>query len=135
MPKVLLETAEQLQDRWEEQARYAREILAEIDAKGPFGDPPELRRLKGRIRRGEARDACHALGLSVEAHPLPRPAVLCAAADTGNFELTDRDIERVRGRTRTLQPHQIYITGHLADPNSVQGVCWRAFREAWEPWR
>ena len=30
------------------------------------------------------------------------------------------------------RPHQVYMTGHLADPNSVQGVCWRAFRQAWQ---
>ena len=65
--KILLETSEQFPTGWQDQVGYAREILAQLDAKGPFGDPPAgLRRLKGRIRRGEARDACQALGLHAE---------------------------------------------------------------------
>src|SRR5262249_11122328 len=38
------------------------------------------------------------------------------------------------------QPHQIYITGDLADPSSVQGMAFAAFRQAMSeraaaPWR
>ena len=130
--KVLLETAEQREERWDRQANYARELLAEIEAKGPFGEPSEsLRRLKGHIRRGEARDACQALGLGLD-HIRFLDLPFYSRGRYRRFVLEDRDVERVAEELERLQPDQIYSTGHLADPNSVQGVCWSAFREAWE---
>ncbi len=130
--KVLLETAEQFEAAWGSQVLYAREILAQLAAKGPFGDPPaELRRLKGLVRRGEARDACQALGISaddVQFLDLP----FYARGRYRQFKLEERDVELVRNVLENERPHQIYVTGHLADPNSVQGVAWRAFRQAWE---
>ena len=130
--KVLLETGEQCDEDWQLQVRYAREILAQIEAKGQFGDPPyQLRRLKGLIRRGEARDAAQCLGVEqprVKFLDLP----FYAQGRYRQFRLQDRDIDLVLKHLEALQPHQIYVTGHLADPNSVQGVCWRAFAAAWE---
>jgi glucosamine-6-phosphate deaminase len=130
--KVLLETAEEREDRWDMQANYARDVLEEIKAKGPFGESTEaLRRLKGHIRRGEARDACQALGIGLErVRFLDLP--FYSRGRYRRFVLADRDIDRVVEELERLRPDQIYSTGHLADPNSVQGVCWGAFREAWE---
>ncbi|MGI8603134.1 MAG: glucosamine-6-phosphate deaminase [Verrucomicrobiales bacterium] len=138
--KVLLETGEERDQRWEVQVAYAREILDQVASKGPFGDPHlQLRRLKGLVRRGEARDACGALGLSADGvRFLDLP--FYTRGRYRQFVLAEQDIKAVEEELDRLRPHQIYMTGHLADPNSVQGVCWRAFHEAWarcasRPWR
>ena len=149
--KVLLETSEMFAagatsgegataGDWTRQVAYARDILDQLEAKGPFGDPPAaLRRLKGLIRRGEARDALQALGLPAErARFLDLP--FYAKGRYRQFRLEDADIAAVRATLEECQPHQVFITGHLADPNSVQGVAWRAFAAAWEqcgaaPWK
>ena len=141
--KVLLETSEQFatgasaageaaRGDWSRQVAYARDILDQLDAKGPFGDPPAaLRRLKGLIRRGEARDALQALGLAPE-HVRFLDLPFYAKGRYRQFRLEDDDIAAVRAVLDETRPHQIFITGHLADPNSVQGVAWRAFAAAWE---
>lgn len=138
--KVLLETSEQFtpagpgghQGDWTHQVAYARDILAQLEAKGPFGDPGDaLRRLKGLIRRGEARDALQALGLPPE-HAQFLDLPFYAKGRYRQFRLEEADVAALRAVLETEKPHQIFITGHLADPNSVQGVAWRAFTTAWD---
>jgi glucosamine-6-phosphate deaminase len=129
--KVLLETGEQCDEDWQLQVRYAREILAQIETKGPFGDSPwQLRRLKGLIRRGEARDAAGALGVP-SSHVQFLDLPFYREGRYRQFKAQERDVAAMVAALNRLQPHQIYITGHLADPNSVQGVCWRLFTQAW----
>lgn len=138
--RVLLETSEQDPERWKEQIGYAGGILEEIEAKGPFGDPPaRLRRLKALIRRGEARDAAISLGVKpgqIRFLDLP----FYTEGRYRQFRLGAADVTAVGSVLATLRPHQIYVTGHLADPSSVQGMAFAAFRAAWEaragqPWR
>lgn len=138
--RVLLETAEQDPDRWKEQIAYASGILDEIEAKGPFGDPPaRLRRLKALIRRGEARDAAVSLGVNAsQIRFLDLP--FYTEGRYRQFRLGEGDITAVGSVLATLRPHQIYLTGNLADPSSVQGMAFAAFKAAWEaragqPWR
>ncbi|MES2709176.1 MAG: glucosamine-6-phosphate deaminase [Verrucomicrobiota bacterium] len=130
--RVLLETAEQQPAGWKEQTDYARGVLSEIEAKGPFGDPPaRLRRLKALIRRGEARDSALSLGVKpdqIQFLDLP----FYTEGRYRQFRLTGADISAVGSVLATLRPHQIYITGNLADPSSVQGVAFQAFKAAWE---
>lgn len=129
--RVLLETAEQEPDQWKEQAGYARGVLEEIERKGPFGDPPaRLRRLKSLIRRGEARDAAAHLGIkpgNIRFLDLP----FYSQGRYRQFKLSDADIQATGAVLDELKPHQVYITGDLADPSSVQGVAFAAFRAAW----
>ncbi len=137
--RVLLETSEQDPLRWKEQIDYASGILEEIDAKGPFGDPPaRLRRLKALIRRGEARDAAISLGIK-PAHIRFLDLPFYTEGRYRQFHLGAPDIALVGSVLATLRPHQIYLTGDLADPSSVQGIAFMAFKAAWEarlnqPW-
>ena len=137
--RVLLETAEQDPLRWKEQIDYASGILDEIEAKGPFGDPPaRLRRLKALIRRGEARDAAISLGVKpAQIRFLDLP--FYSEGRYRQFHLGPADVSLVGSVLATLRPHQIYLTGDLADPSSVQGMAFKAFKEAWQariaqPW-
>lgn len=138
--RVLLETAEQEPARWKEQIDFAGGVLREIETKGPFGDPPaRLRRLKALIRRGEARDA--ALNLSVKASQIRfLDLPFYTEGRYRQFRPGAADITAVGSVLATLRPHLIYMTGDLADPSSVQGVAFAAFKAAWEardgqPWR
>ncbi|RYD37328.1 MAG: glucosamine-6-phosphate deaminase [Verrucomicrobiaceae bacterium] len=130
--RVLLETAEQQSGGWSEQTEYARGVLAEIEVKGPFGDAPaRLRRLKALIRRGEARDSALTLGVKpgqIRFLDLP----FYTDGRYRQFRLAEADIAAVGSVLATLRPHQIYITGNLADPSSVQGVAFQAFQAAWK---
>jgi glucosamine-6-phosphate deaminase len=130
--RVLLETAGQDPERWKEQISYAQGILTEIETKGPFGDPPaRLRHLKALIRRGEARDAAISLGVKpsqIRFLDLP----FYTEGRYRQFRLTPQDATATGSVLATLRPHQIYITGAMADPSSVQGMAFAAFRTAWE---
>lgn len=128
--RVLEETAEIDPARWAEAMRYATGVIEEITAKGMFGDPPRrLRDLKALIRRGEARDAAQSLGIPPAGiHFLDLP--FYSEGRYRQFRLSGKDAARVGAVLDRLQPHQIYITGDLADPSSVQGMAFAAFRQA-----
>jgi glucosamine-6-phosphate deaminase len=138
--RVLEETAEIDPARWAEATRYASGVIEEIESKGMFGDPPRrLRDLKTLIRRGEARDAARSLGVpEANIHFLDLP--FYAEGRYRQFKLTTKDAARTGALLDRLQPHQIYITGDQADPSSVQGMAFAAFRQAMNdrasaPWR
>lgn len=128
--RVLEETAEIDPARWAEPMRYAEGVIQEIHEKGMFGDPPRrLRDLKTLIRRGEARDAALSLGVPPEhLHFLDLP--FYNEGRYRQFRLSSKDAARVGALLDRLQPHQVYITGDLADPSSVQGMAFAAFRQA-----
>ncbi|MBL9152323.1 MAG: glucosamine-6-phosphate deaminase [Verrucomicrobiales bacterium] len=114
---------------WEGQSAYAGEILSQLAAKGEFGLESEtVRRLKGLILRGEARDAAHVSGVAGEALQfvdLP----FYEAGRYRRFSLTDQDRETMRAILDEYRPHQIYLTGDVADPSSLQFLCFRSVAE------
>ena len=46
------------------------------------------------------------------------------------FSLGDTDIELCRQQLEEFKPHQVYATGHIADPSSVQSLCFAAVDRA-----
>ncbi len=128
--RVLEETAEIDPARWAEATRYATAVIQEIAEKGMFGDPPRrLRDLKTLIRRGEARDSAQYLGVPpANIHFLDLP--FYSEGRYRQFRLSGKDAARTGALLDRLRPHQIYITGDLADPSSVQGMAFSAFRQA-----
>jgi glucosamine-6-phosphate deaminase len=116
---------------WPEQQSYARTIQGLLDDKGEFGvDPAPVRHLKGLILRGEARDAAEACGLGeVKIRFLDLP--FYEAGRYRRFKLEERDIAATAAVLAELQPHQIFATGDVADPTSLQALCFRALQEAW----
>lgn len=101
-------------------------------------DTTELRRIKGMIRKGEARATCRFVGIPEEnAHFLEMPFY-----ETGKVEknpLGEEDIDLIVSIIRKIKPHQIYAAGDLADPHGTHKVCLEAIFQALEqvkqePW-
>ncbi len=103
-------------------------------------DTPEIRAIKGLIRRGEAKATCRYVGLTDDrCHFMNMPFY-----ETGAIEknpLGEADILVTMELLRKLQPHQIYCAGDLADPHGTHKVCLEAVFEALrrlkaanEPW-
>ena len=85
-------------------------------------DSPEVRNLKGKIRRGESYAATRYMGLQDEnVHFLDLPFY-----ETGTIKkknLSDEDITIVANIISDIKPHQIYAAGDLADPHGTHKVC------------
>ncbi|MEP2238109.1 MAG: glucosamine-6-phosphate deaminase [Maribacter sp.] len=85
-------------------------------------DAPEVRNLKGKIRRGESYAATRYMGLQDEnVHFLDLPFY-----ETGTIKkknLSDEDINIVIDIIKQIKPHQIYAAGDLADPHGTHKVC------------
>lgn len=86
-------------------------------------EPLELRRLKGAIRRGEARAADRSFGLNddTNVHFLNLPFYETGSVKKGAISQADIDI--VIDLLRKIQPHQIYAAGDLSDPHGTHRVC------------
>lgn len=100
-----------------------KEIRSFINNKkeGDF-DNADMLRLKGLIRRGEARTACAYAGIkSDHVHFLDLPFY-----ETGKIQkspISEKDVEIVRALLREVKPHQIFVAGDLADPHGTHRVC------------
>lgn len=85
-------------------------------------DNRDILKIKGLIRRGEARTACTYNGI-----PLNRVFFLdLPFYESGTVEklpMTEKDVEIVIDLLRKVQPHQIYVAADLADPHGTHRKC------------
>jgi glucosamine-6-phosphate deaminase len=84
-------------------------------------DVPEVQKLKGLIRRGEAKAGCRYVNENVVPHFLDMPFY-----ETGTVKkkpLSTADIEIIKDLLRELKPHQVYAAGDLSDPHGTHRVC------------
>ncbi|MVT11532.1 glucosamine-6-phosphate deaminase [Chitinophaga tropicalis] len=85
-------------------------------------DTPELRAIKGLIRRGEAKATCRYVGIPEEnIHYQNLPFY-----ETGLIEkkpMSEADVQLTVDLIREVKPHQIYCAGDLADPHGTHKVC------------
>lgn len=138
--RVVLEMGSQSQgEGWKEQYDYAQSILDAIDEKGEFGiDPDSVRRLKGLILRGEARDAASVCRLGEEESAfLDLP--FYEEGRYRRFRRSEKDVEAIRAELSEFRPDIVFATGDAGDPSSNQAICYQAFVEAFsslagEPW-
>jgi glucosamine-6-phosphate deaminase len=86
-------------------------------------EPLALLRLKGAIRRAEARAACRELGLNPDtnAHFLNLPFYETGGITKG--EMSDADINIIVELLRSQKPHRIFAAGDLSDPHGTHRVC------------
>ena len=85
-------------------------------------DSPEVQRIKGLIRRGEAREGARACGVADEnLHYLDLPFY-----QTGRVKkspLGEEDVRITIDLLRRIKPHQVYAAGDLSDPHGTHRVC------------
>ncbi|WP_436415132.1 glucosamine-6-phosphate deaminase [Petrimonas sp.] len=85
-------------------------------------DTPEVRFLKGRIRREEARSADRYVGLPANhVHFLDLPFY-----ETGRVKkdpISEKDVKITKDFIESIKPHQIYVAGDLVDPHGTHKVC------------
>jgi len=85
-------------------------------------DTPEIRAIKGLIRRCEARATCRYVGIRDEnIHFMNLPFY-----ETGTIEkkpMGEEDVKLTMELLRRLKPQQIYAAGDLADPHGTHKVC------------
>src|SRR5262249_38096754 len=101
-------------------------------------DSEAVQKIKGLVRRGEARAATRCCGVSTRhLHFLDMPLY-----ETGRVKkkpLGDADLHMVVELMRKVRPHQIYAAGDLTDPHGTHRTCLRAILQACrrceiEPW-
>ncbi len=107
--------------------RMAQNVMTEARAflkskKSNQMDTPEIRAIKGLIRRGEAAATCRYVGIKEEGiHFLNLPFY-----ETGTIEkapMGENDIQLTMHLLRQVKPHQVYAAGDLADPHGTHKVC------------
>ena len=85
-------------------------------------DNETVLRLKGLIRRGEARLACEYNGIdSSHIHFLDLPFY-----ESGKIEklpMTEQDVLPIQQLLSEIQPHQVFVAGDLADPHGTHRKC------------
>jgi glucosamine-6-phosphate deaminase len=101
-------------------------------------DSEQVQRIKGLIRKSEAKSACRYSGIREDAiHFLDLPFY-----ETGKVRkkpLSNEDIQITIDFLRKIKPHQIFAAGDLSDPHGTHRVCLSAVFKAVEalkdePW-
>jgi len=85
-------------------------------------DSPDIREIKGLIRRCEARATCKYVGLKDDhIHFMNLPFY-----ETGTIEknpMSQEDVDLTVKLIRDIKPHQIFCAGDLADPHGTHKTC------------
>lgn len=107
-------------------ANTYKNIVAAIKAKKPGEiDTPEVMKIKGLIRRGEAKATCRYVGIpDANAHFLDMPFYETGLVKKNPIGKADVDI--VKKILQDLQPHQVFAAGDLSDPHGTHRVCLKA---------
>lgn len=131
--RVLLEMAGTSENAdWRSQKAYAQSIIDALEEKGEFGIDPELvRKLKGLVLRGEAREAASLCNLDEDdTQFLDLP--FYANGRYRRFQLEESDAENVSEILNSFEPHLVLATGDAGDPSSPQALAFRTFAEAFD---
>jgi glucosamine-6-phosphate deaminase len=92
-------------------------------------DPPDIRAIKGLIRRCEAKATCRYVGIKDDnVHFLNLPFY-----ETGMIEkkpMSEKDIRITTDLLKQLKPHQVYCAGDFADPHGTHIVCFNVVLES-----
>ncbi|MBI5690221.1 MAG: glucosamine-6-phosphate deaminase [Verrucomicrobia bacterium] len=111
-------------------ADFARTARRELLEKSAFaGDSVSIRRLKGLLRRGEARASLRDCGYTAEQARF----LDLAFYERGRYRQfvpDDADVAAVASVLREYTPNQIFLTGDRDDPSSIPAVCYDIVRRA-----
>ena len=108
------------------------DVKKELSGKSPGQlDSDNVKKIKGLIRKGEAKAACRYVGIPEEnAHFLDMPFY-----ETGKVKkkpLSDADVQLIVELFEKLRPQQIYAAGDLSDPHGTHRTCLNAIHGALE---
>lgn len=114
----------------EDGEKFYNKVLQSLDKKGPgHSDTAEVLKIKGMIRRGEAKAGCRYVGIPDEQiHFLDMPFY-----ETGLVKknpISEEDVKLIVDLLEEVKPHQIYAAGDLSDPHGTHRVCLAAIFEA-----
>lgn len=111
-------------------AKFYRKIVQSLQRKGPGQlDSPEVLKIKGLIRRGEAKAGGRYVGIPDEQmHFLDMPFYETGAVK--KKPLGEDDIRVTMEILDRIKPHQVYAAGDLSDPHGTHRVCLAAVFEA-----
>ena len=110
--------------------RFYKKVVQSLKKKGPGQvDSPEILKIKGLIRRGEAKAGGRYVGVPDEQmHFLDMPFYETGAVK--KKPLSEEDIKVIMDLLEEIKPHQIYAAGDLSDPHGTHRVCLAAILEA-----
>lgn len=117
---------------------YQQAKKAMVEKKPGEIDPPQIQKVKGAIRRGEAVAACRFINIPEErTHFLDMPFYETGAVK--KKPIGSEDIKIIVELLQKVKPHQIYAAGDLSDPHGTHRVCFQAIIAALkelknEPW-
>lgn len=113
-------------------SEYAQLIEKQLNEKGDFGnDTPEIRHLKGLLRRSEAIASARVLGMDLSGiHFMQLP--FYENGRYRRFVTTETDVEQMTALLEQVKPHQIFATGYGHDPLSVSALCFATLHTALE---
>lgn len=116
----------------EDGEKFYKKVVKSIVQKGPGEiDSAEVMRIKGLIRRGEAKAGCRYVGIpDSQAHFLDMPFYETGAVK--KKPLGEKDIQIIVDLLEKIKPHQIYAAGDLSDPHGTHRVCLAAIFKAVE---
>lgn len=109
-------------DNAEANSIYKKAVKFLKNKKSSEIDTPEVRYIKGLIRKGEARATCQFIGIPDEnIHFMELPFYETGAIKKNPIGVAD--IENTVALIEKIKPHQIYAAGDLADPHGTHKVC------------
>lgn len=85
-------------------------------------DTPEIRQIKGLIRRCEASATCRYVGLKEGQWHFQNLPFYETGTITKN-PMGEEDVRLTMELLRQIKPHQVYCAGDLADPHGTHKVC------------
>ncbi len=128
--EFMLEFEETQKTITDEGRKRYQKIIKFLNKKGASElDLPEVRSIKGLIRRGEARGGARFTGVNDDhIHFLDMPFYETGA--TRKMPLGEPDIQIIVDLMEQIKPHQVYAAGDLADPHGTHRVCLDAIFES-----
>jgi glucosamine-6-phosphate deaminase len=105
-------------------------VRQDIEGKKPgIPDSDRVKKIKGLIRRGEAKAGARYVGIPDEnMHFLDMPFY-----ETGTVkkkDLSQDDVDIIKNLFREVEPHQVFAAGDLSDPHGTHRTCLNAILEA-----
>lgn len=125
-----LDFATDVQEDNKELEQQLKDVRAFLSSKAPGQvDSPEIQKIKGLIRKGEALAACRYCGVDEKnAHFQNLPFY-----ETGTVKKkphSDADVQLTYDLLNEIKPHQIFAAGDLSDPHGTHRVCLQIIYEA-----